>query len=157
MGRGTYKYCPKCERTLARSNFGTRNKKKYAKSWCRECEATWQQEYRAADPEKAKEMAREHDEKFRRSGNKHDYHLRSKYGLTLKDYERMLDQGGGGCWICGTEPTARRLHVDHDHKTGKVRGLLCWSCNSSIGRFKDNPELLMRAAAYLINAAGGEQ
>lgn len=79
-------------------------------------------------------------------------HLRREYGLTVEDYDLMLASQGGGCAICGaTEGNFRRkrLAVDHDHKTGAVRGLLCYLCNSLIGNAKDDPDVLVRAAEYL--------
>lgn len=77
--------------------------------------------------------------------------LLALYGITLEDYEKMLESQNGGCAICGRVPTGRALHVDHDHKTGLVRGLLCHSCNHAIGRrgFNDSSEKCLNAAAYL--------
>lgn len=81
--------------------------------------------------------------------------LKSKYGLSTSDYDRMLEQQGGVCAICNREPTERNkagmvmLNVDHCHATGKVRGLLCPLCNRGLGMFGDCKELLERAAAYL--------
>ena len=53
-------------------------------------------------------------------------------GVSTEDYERMLAAQGGGCAICGALPKTRRLHVDHDHKTGEIRGLLCYRCNKAL-------------------------
>ena len=53
-------------------------------------------------------------------------------GVTDADYTRMLEAQGGGCAICGNPPKSRRLHVDHDHRTGQVRGLLCFRCNRAL-------------------------
>jgi hypothetical protein len=53
-------------------------------------------------------------------------------GVDDAEYERMLEAQGGGCAICGAKPKTRRLHVDHDHATGKVRGLLCHRCNRAL-------------------------
>ena len=53
-------------------------------------------------------------------------------GVTDDEYARLLEAQGGGCAICGNTPKTRRLDVDHDHKTGKVRGLLCHRCNRSL-------------------------
>lgn len=83
-------------------------------------------------------------------------HLKTKYGLSYDDFDRILRLQGGGCAICGREkPKGRgdRLYVDHCHATGIVRGLLCNCCNTSLGRFRDDPELLRKAALYL--EAGG--
>lgn len=77
---------------------------------------------------------------------------RAAYGLAESDFRSMWDAQGGRCPICGDvliDDGRRRTHVDHDHQTGRVRGLLCVDCNVGLGRFKDSPEALMRAAAYL--------
>ncbi len=72
--------------------------------------------------------------------------LKSHYNISEKEYNLL----GKECMICGTsKTTTARLHVDHDHKTKKVRGILCSSCNNGIGRFKDNPDLLFKASEYL--------
>jgi len=81
--------------------------------------------------------------------------LKSTYGLTLSQYETMLRAQNACCAICGKPEVRVRmerrtsLNVDHDHTTGKVRALLCYNCNSGLGHFKDSPNLLWRAAAYL--------
>ncbi len=77
-----------------------------------------------------------------------------KYGLALEDYAKMLVEQGGVCAICRLPPKGGKasnacLNVDHDHKTGRVRGLLCAACNLAIGKLKDSPALLREAAAYL--------
>ncbi len=64
-------------------------------------------------------------------------------------YERLLAAQNGGCAICGKEANGNRLSVDHDHGTGRVRGLLCQQCNTGLGGFRDDPALLERAIAYL--------
>lgn len=77
-------------------------------------------------------------------------HLLKKFGLTPGTYQAMLAAQGGGCAICRAEKASlRKLHVDHCHTTGKVRGLLCGKCNSLLGFAEDSLEILSRAAAYL--------
>lgn len=77
-------------------------------------------------------------------------HLKAKYGITPDDYERMLEQQGGGCAICGDPPPdGGSLHVDHDHATGHVRSLLCFRCNAGLGQFRHDPGLLVQAAEYV--------
>lgn len=78
-------------------------------------------------------------------------HERAKrIGLALMGgYDAQLRKQGGGCAICGEPPKSRRLHVDHDHLTGDVRGLLCWTCNAVLGRARDNVARLQGAALYL--------
>jgi len=76
-----------------------------------------------------------------------------KYGLSLKDYLVMAEQQKGKCMICdevimGNGATGK-LHIDHDHEKGNVRGLLCYKCNVGLGYFKDNPKILLRAIDYL--------
>jgi Recombination endonuclease VII len=75
--------------------------------------------------------------------------MKCLYGITPDQYQALLTAQGGGCAICGAAPGKRRLHVDHDHATGTVRGVLCGGCNMGIGRFGDDTRLLANAAAYL--------
>lgn len=77
--------------------------------------------------------------------------LKSLYGISLEDYYELLAVHDGTCWICGKKEKLNHgvLVVDHDHKTGKVRGLLCDICNHGIGKFQDSVEILKRAAEYL--------
>lgn len=78
------------------------------------------------------------------------YRRHYKYGMTIEDYDRMFAEQNGGCAICGGTPTrTEHLHVDHDHETGRIRGLLCDSCNLGLGKFRDDPDVLAKAAAYL--------
>lgn len=75
--------------------------------------------------------------------------LKRKYGLLEADYNRMVRAQKSLCRICQTKPDGKRLHVDHNHDTGVVRGLLCEKCNWGLGSFNDDPKLLSRAEAYL--------
>ena len=76
--------------------------------------------------------------------------LKYLYGINDDQYYELLRSQGGVCAIClKTCLTGQRLSVDHDHKTGLVRGLLCHNCNHGLGKFKDDPELLLAAAKYL--------
>lgn len=79
------------------------------------------------------------------------YFLRTKFGLTLEDYDLMLNAQAGVCAICETDDTSPWgvFCVDHCHETGRVRGLLCHRCNVAIGQARDDPILLRRAADYL--------
>lgn len=72
-----------------------------------------------------------------------------KYGITVLDYEQMLQTQNERCAICQDKPTDHVLGVDHDHRTGRVRGLLCRRCNVAIGYLRDDPELADAAANYL--------
>jgi hypothetical protein len=88
---------------------------------------------------------------LRRGSRARSSNLKRRFGITEADYQIMLKGQKGKCAICGTrEPgTAGVFAVDHDHRTGKVRGLLCRSCNVGIGNLKDDPNLLQAAVSYL--------
>ena len=78
---------------------------------------------------------------------KRGYNLKFNYGISTEQFQKMLSEQNGCCKICNR--ASEKLHVDHCHKTGGVRGLLCVSCNRTLGLFKDSAELLIRAAEYL--------
>lgn len=112
-------------------------------AWCLSCQSEIEKERRAANPS--------HYEVKDRSK-----HLRTKYNLSISDYDAMEQEQGGLCALCHrpemtTESgkAKRRLSVDHDHHTGAVRALLCITCNIGLGSFMDDPELLDAAASYL--------
>jgi hypothetical protein len=75
-------------------------------------------------------------------------YLEKTYGLTPDQYQAMLDAQNGLCAICH-EAADHKLHVDHSHQTGKVRGLLCFRCNTALGNFRDSTLVLESAAKYL--------
>lgn len=84
------------------------------------------------------------------SATAHASRIQRTYGITGADYDRLKEAQGGVCAICQRATGAtRRLSVDHDHKTGVVRGILCRPCNSMIGDARDRPEFFDRAAQYL--------
>lgn len=79
------------------------------------------------------------------------YKIKSKYGLTLSEYDKMLEAQDGRCAICKKTPEeiGRRLSVDHSHETGEIRGLLCNSCNIGVGYLQNSSEACEQAASYL--------
>mgnify|MGYP001591133168 CR=1 FL=1 len=91
------------------------------------------------------------------------YQLKYKFGITIDDYNRMLTDQGGKCAICNGDNYVRKkgtnsgeevcmsLSVDHDHQTGKVRGLLCNACNTALGKLIDDPALFKKTIEYLEN------
>ena len=98
--------------------------------------------WREANPEAAKLV-------YRRD------HLKRNYGLTIEQYDEMLEAQSGGCAICGCadgDASGKRLAVDHDHATSENRGLLCQAHNQALGMFNDDPALLARAIEYLVRA-----
>ncbi len=110
--------------------------------------------WRLNNPEAIKEIRKKTDEKrkqFRREQN-----LEKKYGITYKEYVDLLESQSGVCCICqrperllGKGGDIRPLNVDHCHATGKVRGLLCASCNLALGNLEDNIEYFENAIQYL--------
>jgi hypothetical protein len=131
------KRCPGCDRTLPRSAFGVRVNG-FSRARCRSCDVRGFTEWRARNRERDRASQRRKD-------------LRLRHGITEADYDRMLARQGGRCAICGDMAPAgrRRFSVDHDHRTGRRRGLLCDRCNLGVGLFLDDPEILAAAAAYL--------
>jgi hypothetical protein len=94
-----------------------------------------------------KEWYNENKEKVR------DVQLNRTFGITLEEYNELLNKQNGVCSICGDPPTIdqKKFSIDHDHITGKIRGILCRGCNVGIGHFKDDPELLRKAINYIKN------
>ncbi len=81
------------------------------------------------------------------STNARRAHLKRNYGITMDEFDAMVEAQQGACAICSR--LVDRMVVDHDHETGAVRELACGSCNSGIGMFGDDPEVLEKAIAYL--------
>jgi hypothetical protein len=77
----------------------------------------------------------------------------SKYDITEAEYQRLLEWQDGKCYVCQQVPRARRLAVDHDHRSGAVRGLLCanddWGCNATLARILNDPAAARRLVAYV--------
>ena len=82
-------------------------------------------------------------------GSTREYHLKRRYGITADDAALLLEDEGGRCAICRTELDVTTMHVDHDHRTGRVRGALCFNCNGGLGQFGDDIERLEAAIRYL--------
>lgn len=113
------------------------------KDCCKEINRAWYE----ADPERAKR-------EWREAAKRHDTpgRLRNKrYKMPLGQYEKMLSEQSGRCLICNKEKV---LVVDHDHKSGRVRGLLCGLCNTGIGALQDNADILQIAINYLMREEG---
>ena len=76
--------------------------------------------------------------------------LAHRYGLTPTDHAEMIAAQENRCAVCGDEPAeGKALHIDHNHESGAVRGLLCGHCNRAIGLFRDDADVIEQAAAYL--------
>ncbi len=98
--------------------------------------------------EKSRAYAREYAKK-----NPHRQRMRilAQYGLNEEGYDALLQNQNGCCAICGTQKNGKKMNfiIDHDHKTGKVRSLLCTQCNAGLGNFRDDFVLLRKAVTYL--------
>ncbi len=115
-----------------------------------ECEFYLQPSVLRGHTVKCKECIKRYSRNRARPNNKQDnrsWRLRSSYGLTQIDYDRMVADQSGKCAIC--QRVCSELHIDHCHDTGVVRGLLCTDCNRGIGMLKHDPEIFMSAIKYL--------
>lgn len=112
------------------------------------------------DPEQARAYQRDYREA--NAARKRELRLAYLYAITVEQYDEMLERQDGVCAICQAEETRTvkgticSLAVDHDHETGRVRGLLCQSCNAALGGFRDSPALLERAAEYLKEGSNAQ-
>jgi hypothetical protein len=90
-----------------------------------------------------------------RTSAKRDYGLRRLYGIGQEQWEVILASQGGGCAICGTTEWGKKgPQTDHCHTTGRVRGVLCQPCNTTLGQSREDPARLRAAAAYLETFQG---
>lgn len=106
----------------------------------------WNERNRPAVKERQREWLAKNRGKVR------DYYL-AQYGLTREEFNTMLADQGGCCAICESpSPGPKQWHVDHCHKTGRVRGVLCHHCNIGLGHFRDDANLVASAAEYLRRA-----
>ncbi len=78
-----------------------------------------------------------------------NYHLIRNFGISEDQYNEILEKQDGKCKICNKHPSVKKLAVDHCHKTGKIRGLLCEKCNTGLGMFKDDITNLRSAISYI--------
>ena len=115
-------------------------------------EQYWQEynrQYRIKNKDRLTKYMMAYRETHPRLRDQRDDNLRYAFGLTLAQYNEMLEAQGGGCAICEQKPTTIRLAVDHDHITGTIRGLLCIGCNTTVGKLRDSPELVEKLRRYL--------
>ena len=148
----TEKRCTRCGEVRPLADFWQSRTEKRRKSHCRSCTAAACKAWRQRQPNYERERYAKSRVETR------ERHLVRKYGVRLADYDAMLAAQGGRCAICHCEPSSQAhgvFHVDHCHKTGAVRGLLCRGCNHVLGHLKDNTDALNRAIAYLTPEALG--
>lgn len=150
-----YRTCKLCNELKPKSNFAPQGYQ------CRQCKTEKQRKYYESLPPKTAEQRKKMNEYQRvyRQKNlkkvKEDArvrHLKRKFDMKASEYEEILAAQGGVCAICKNYcATGNSLAVDHDHQTGQIRGLLCKNCNTGLGLFKDDKDLLDSAKLYLIN------
>ena len=116
--------------------YKDKNRKDGYFSYCKCCSSSRQAHWRKRNPQKRRES-----------------HLAYFYGLSPDGYRQLLSDQGGKCAICQTNVPGHKGNfvVDHNHKTGKVRGLLCAKCNAGLGHFRDKPTVIEAALSYLIS------
>lgn len=141
---GKYKICNECKEKLPISDFAPK-KPNFLYYCCRKCGVKKELEKRRVAGVKYLQQQR-------------NWHLKNKYGIDLIQYNEILESQNHKCAICGILDTEikdnsrnmiHKLFVDHDHKTGIVRGLLCANCNHGLGKFMDNIKYLEFAINYL--------
>lgn len=163
----TEKTCTRCSRTQEVGNFHrSASTRDGVRSWCRDCvreDNRVRQRLSRGAPADLGLSTREclacqtsfepwrRDQVYcsKRSCGSWSASLMAKYGITAAEYSAIVANQGGGCAICRAPRRGRRLVVDHDHTTGRVRGVLCSRCNSAIGLLEDNFTRAKAAADYL--------
>jgi hypothetical protein len=124
------KWCPDCETVKPLAEFArTRATASGYHSYCLPCH-----------------NARGNETRQRLYGGSREYHLRRRYGVGQAEFDELPAARSGRCAICGVE---NPQHLDHDHRTGRVRGILCFNCIGGLGQFRDDPGLLAGAYMYL--------
>lgn len=147
------KVCTKCKVRKVLTDFSPQSRMRDGRaSWCKACMAAAGRARRQANPD----LHRERDRVWYHNNRSkaQDYNLQKYYGITLEERDEMERKQKGLCAICGRKPSGGRgntgrLHVDHCHETGVVRGLLCHDCNNGLGRFQDDVGRILAAAAYV--------
>jgi hypothetical protein len=161
------KVCTECGEPKPLDEYWNHPTGKYGKRpRCKEClrkeNAEFEKTYRPSRQEKSHEWYERNKEAVKEKAlaggrrwvykpdNKRNHNLKTRYGITAKEYDALLEAQDGKCAICSRKmDEGRRLAVDHDHDTGEVRGILHVRCNTAIALFKDSPETCRKAADYL--------
>ncbi len=142
------KICTKCKEEVSVERFRIKHGRKHNRSICKDCEAKQQREWRAKNVSRDKANKKAYYD--RHPGIRYRERVRVKYkqlGLCPDAVCQFLDNHDGCCDICRKK--SDKLHLDHNHVTNAIRGRLCNSCNTSLGKFKDSEALLLRAIEYL--------
>ena len=141
------KQCRKCKEVKPLTDFHkNKSRKDGCNSQCKQCVRNYQTENKS----RFKQHYQDNKPRFALRARRN--HLRREYGISLDDYQNLLKNQNGVCKICKRHENKNLqggLSVDHCHKTGKVRGLLCRECNAGLGKFKDDIEIMQTAIEYL--------
>lgn len=147
------KKCSRCKKKKPRTEF-YKNKAKGdgLKAYCKKCSKILDKDYRERNPEKIKQIRKTSNERHLTPTKKFNYRLRSVYNLSRAEFDNLYDKQKGKCKLCRKKiKVSKSVHIDHNHKNGKIRGLLCSKCNLGLGHFQDNAEVLLRASKYILN------
>jgi len=152
------KECAKCHWAMPLSEFNTSKitaDKLY--TWCKLCAKEYRQQYHEINKERENRKNKEwrNNNKKKVSGLARTRRLRM-YGLTNREYDELLKSQNGKCAICGVPQLESNWSfcVDHNHKTDKIRGLLCFNCNTMLGKVGDSVSILISAVEYLERNQG---
>lgn len=149
----TTRICTKCEKEkpIEKFNRFVRKGKEYREHTCMACRQNiWRKDPKnlAKSVERTRSWNENNKEYVKR--NKRERDLKRLYGITTEQFHTLLEEQNYQCKICGTPHTEEKyLHVDHCHNTGVVRGLLCTKCNTGLGLFNEDLNLLTKAQKYL--------
>jgi hypothetical protein len=144
------KTCTKCGEAKPRTAYGPHpNTRDKLRTSCKPCNSAQTRAWNKANPGRIKTWNLANRDRVKHLSRRSSY--KRRYGITLDQYEQMLADQGGVCTICRRPSVFEYLAVDHDHQTGVIRALLCQHCNAGLGNFRDSPELLAAAAAYLAH------
>lgn len=150
--------CTKCGKYKKLTEFyRQRSKASGYYCQCKLCVSKWMHLPENRAKKAASERKRKAKNRKKWNAKARGYYLKSRlknYGMGLSEYDHLLNLQNGKCAICGRNKPInghKRFCLDHDHRTGKLRGLLCIKCNLGMGNFDDNPEIIKAALAYLTN------
>lgn len=152
------KRCSKCRIVKPLLEFRKQKSKLMGvHSYCKTCHTEYNRQYRKRNRQHIRDYDRQyhnHNKYWQQpevKERKRNEVLKRKFGITTEQYSQYLIKQNDSCAICGKESSEskRRLAVDHNHKTGKIRGLLCKDCNIALGLFKDDIKLLEKSISYL--------
>lgn len=151
------KQCTGCRKVKPYDEFGPEKRNRDGRqARCRKCEkqrlGMWAVDNRERERQRAERFTQEHPDRRREYRRRHK--LKTKYGLTLEQYDAWVACVGGRCEVCGCVPNGN-LHVDHCHKTKVNRGLLCGNCNRALGILDEDPARITALAEYAAQRCTG--